>query len=159
MPTAPSDPHRELLKHAKLRVTPVRLDILAALAEHPQAITAQQLFDALCAAAGKRRKPKPDRVTVYRTLNTLVEANLAHKVDPGDRVYRFSLTDHAHCHGDHHAHEHPHFVCDDCGTVECLEGAEVSIKRASPAAEESKRTLKQQDVVLHGTCGKCGDQE
>lgn len=149
--------HRDALRAAKLRITDVRIAVLEALDSSDQAITAQQIFDAVTAAAAKSRLPKPDRVTVYRTLNTLVDAGLAHKVDPGDRVFRFSLTSHDHCEGDKHVHEHPHFVCDSCGTVECLDGAEVQIKNAAEAAR-SRRRVKQQDVTLHGTCEKCVDQ-
>lgn len=166
---------RGILKGAKLRVTGVRLDVLAVLAESGQALNAQQVYDAVAARGGG--DASPDRVTVYRTLNALVDAGAAHKVDPGDRVFRFRLTDHAHCDGHHHDHEHPHFVCDDCGTVECLEGAKVQI---TPGPETSaghgaragkggagvgggaggvgRRTVRP-DVVLHGTCASCGDED
>jgi Fur family ferric uptake transcriptional regulator len=148
-----------------MRVTGVRLAVLGVLEGTERALTAQDVADAV---ASLRPRSRPDRVTVYRTLNALVEAGLAHKVDPGDRVFRFSLTDHARCSGEHHAHEHPHFVCDSCGEVECLEGAEVVIKPAPPAAPAPspapapapapRRRVKQQDVLLHGTCERCVDE-
>lgn len=149
--------HKLQLREAGLRVTSVRLAILKMLTESRQAVNAQQVFDHAVAAAGKGKKP--DRVTVYRTLNSLVEAGLAHRVDPGDRVFRFSLTDHEGCTAEHHVHEHPHFVCDSCGTVECMQGAEVVLRTPSESAgpARSARQVKQQDVVLHGKCGKCAD--
>lgn len=151
-----ADP-RDLLRRAHLRVTAMRIALLNHLSTLRHPTTAQDLFDALCAESKKAKSPRspaPDRVTVYRTLNALVESGLAHKVDPGDRVFRFSLTDHARCEGEKHAHDHPHFVCDDCGTVECLDGERVIIKGA---AASSKRRVKQDGVVLHGTCGECSD--
>jgi Fur family ferric uptake transcriptional regulator len=148
---SPAADPREVLRRASLRVTAMRLTLISHLAASRHPSTAQKLFDDLCAAAKRSKAAEPDRVTVYRTLNTLVEAGLAHKVDPGDRVFRFSLTDHARCEGEHHHHEHPHFVCDDCGTVECLDGERVVIK--GPGS--TKRRVKQDGVVLHGTCGSC----
>jgi Fur family transcriptional regulator, ferric uptake regulator len=157
---APLTP-REVLRAAKLRITGMRLALLEQLAAARQPATAQQIFDDLCTGAKRDKATRPDRVTVYRTLNTLVEAGLAHKVDPGDRVFRFSLTDHARCEGEKHDHEHPHFVCDSCGTVECLEGAEVVVK-SSPARAEAehpaRRKVKQDRVVLHGTCETCVEE-
>jgi len=151
-----ADHHADMLRRSALRVTDVRLAILAAMEHAGQALNAQQVYDAVISAPTPARaaKPrKPDRVTVYRTLNSLVDAGLAHRVDPGDRVFRFSLTDHARCSEHHHVHEHPHFVCDSCGKVECLEGAEVVIKSKDKPADA--RTLSQRDAVLHGTCGTC----
>ncbi len=152
---------RDVLRQAGLRVTDMRLALLQRLAAARQPATAQQVFDDLCAHAKRDRSPRPDRVTVYRTLNTLVDKGLAHKVDPGDRVFRFSLTDHARCEGEKHVHEHPHFVCDSCGTVECMEGTEVVVKSAPAHAESAapaRRKVKPDGVVLHGTCETCVEE-
>ncbi len=159
-PNPPSSP-RDILRHAKLRITDMRIALLDQLAAARQPASAQQIFDDLCAAAKRDKATRPDRVTVYRTLNTLVQAMLAHKVDPGDRVFRFSLTDHARCEGQEHDHAHPHFVCDSCGTVECLEGSQVVVKSPPPrpdAVSAARRKVKQDGVVLHGTCETCVDE-
>ena len=118
----------------------------------------------------RRKEPAVDKVTVYRTLNTLVDANLAHRIDPGDRVFRYSLTDHAHCTDDHHNHEHPHMICERCGAVECIEDAEVVIRpramghgdsghkdkgvHATPAKLRRFRVTRQ-EITLRGTCERC----
>lgn len=167
------DRYRGLLRESKLRVTTVRLAILRVLEDAHEAMTAQQVFDRVAAAGGgpgrKTGKPSrangeaggggaPDRVTVYRTLNSLVDSGIAHRVDPGDRIFRFSLTDHAKCSEHHHVHEHPHFVCDSCGKVQCLQGAEVVIKtHDEDTARTARWRVKQQDVVLHGTCDECSE--
>jgi Fur family ferric uptake transcriptional regulator len=158
-PTSPKD----VLRRAGLRVTEMRIALLEHLSHARRPATAQQIFDELCAQAKRKRADRPDRVTVYRTLNTLVDKGLAHKLDPGDRVFRFSLTDHARCEGKKHDHEHPHFVCDSCGAVECLEGAEVVVKPPAPQSKghakgAAKRHVRQDGVVLHGTCESCVDE-
>lgn len=157
-PSHEVNPAADMLRLAGLRVTRTRTQVILALRETATPKTAQQVFDLVSASLGE----VVDRVTVYRTLNALVDSGLAHKVDPGDRVFRFQLTDHAHCTTDHHVHEHPHFVCDSCGNVECLEGARVQVTPPSPATPAPatphppppQRTIRQ-DVLLHGTCGNC----
>lgn len=160
---------RELLVHARERVTPVRLAVLRALASSTAALDATEVAAALSSSKHTSKsgtkgaaKPKPspvaaDRVTVYRTLTTLVEAGLAHKIDAGDRVFRYSLTDHSRCGHGHHHHEHPHIVCESCGTVECLTDAEVVIRtrEGSKPITSPRFRVKSQEVMLRGVCGRC----
>jgi Fur family ferric uptake transcriptional regulator len=143
------------LRAAKLRVTDVRLAVMACLDASASALAANEVLDRL--AASRPRDAKADRVTVYRTLNALVEAGVAHKVDPGDRVFRFSLTDHARCTPTRHVHEHPHLVCDACGSVECLDDADVIVQARGTSAPSRRRIarLSKQSITLHATCERC----
>lgn len=111
-----------------------------------------------------------DRVTVYRTLTTLLGAGMVHRLDPGDRVFRFALVrplrESQTAEAPHgpttversaaNGHGHPHLVCDSCGTVECMQDAQVVVQRPG-AAELGAKGFKvtQQEVILHGTCGEC----
>lgn len=172
--------HGSLLRAAGLRVTPVRLGVLAALCATHEVLSADQIIELVSAKRGSRAKGrKPDRVTVYRTLNALVDAGIAHRMDPGDRVFRFGLTGEHATHtprqgGDcgcgasdscEHApkpvlaaepgHGHPHFVCDSCGKVECLDETEVVLK--TRPGKGSPKTVRRQEVLLRGTCGSCED--
>lgn len=174
--------HGSLLRAAGMRVTPVRLGVLRSLCQAHAALTADQIIDGLSRIAGRKGR-KPDRVTVYRTLNALVEAGIAHKVDPGDRIFRFGLA------GEHAAHVpiagpscgcgpsencghpaagpvipasadqshgHPHFLCESCGKVECLEDTEVVLQtRPGRAAGKGPKTIRQQEVLLKGICESC----
>jgi Fur family transcriptional regulator, ferric uptake regulator len=151
-----------MLREAGLRVTDYRLLILGLLATSTEVLDAADICEKLKAEG-------VDRVTVYRTLGSLVEAGLAHKVDPGDRRFRYGLTDHSRCTHEHHIHDHPHLVCDQCGRVECLEDAEVIIRHHIPAvdaytldggaaprpANSPRPLIKQQSVTLHGLCSRC----
>ena len=166
------------LRQKRLRVTHSRLDVIRAMGGSPAPMTAQGVLDII-------GEDKADRVTVYRTLNSLVDAGLAHKLDPGDRVWRYGLllaaperkargtrhagADHGHDHtGDDHAptgpsHGHAHFVCDACGTVRCLEDATLSIRMNSRdqrgKSKLEKIRLNQQNALLRGTCGDCLDDK
>ncbi|MBL8758796.1 MAG: transcriptional repressor [Phycisphaerae bacterium] len=153
---------KEMLRRAGLRATGARIRLVGLLAASRAPVDAQSILDRLGEGA--------DRVTVYRTLGALVEAGLAHRVDPGDRVFRFRLTDHSRCESDDprhagakHDHEHPHLVCDSCGAVECMDDADVVIRHrdagartAGPwGASPGTWVVKQQSVTVRGTCGRC----
>lgn len=139
------------LRDKGLRVTRARLDILRVLSASKSPMQAQDVLEALNDAHA-------DRVTVYRTLNALVESGIAHKVDPGDRVWRYGLmAGHGTSDGGtgHHPHEgHAHFVCDECGTVRCLEDATIKVSLGGKS-EGEKFKVTQRDVYLHGTCEEC----
>ena len=57
-----------------------------------------------------------NRVTVYRALDAFFEAGIIHRVEMGDRVWRFAL-----CLHEDASFCHPHFACRACGRVECLD--------------------------------------
>lgn len=144
-PTFDDESWKARLRDADLRVTSARLDVLRVLHDSPLPMTAHEILEAA------EKSGATDRVTVYRTLNSLVEAGIAHKVDPGDRVWRYGLLA-----ADHR--QHAHFVCDACGTIRCLEEAMITVSmKGKPSADRFKVT--QQDVYLHGTCEDCLDEE
>lgn len=149
---SPTEAARTMLRAAGLRVTSVRLAALAALQASPRALSVADLLELV-------KLPTADRVTLYRTLSSLADAGITHKVDVGDRVWRYSLTDHAHCTHEHHVHDHPHLVCDTCGAVECLSDAEVVIRPRTAKASERLERLRTGDVTLHGTCERCGESK
>lgn len=128
------------LREAGLRATGTRLDILRALAAASSPLNAQEVYSALPAGSA-------DRVTVYRTLNSFVQVGIAHRIDPGDRVWRFGLTDVGHA-------DHAHFVCDSCGGVECLENAAIRVVIEGGSRARTAR-ITQRDVYLHGRCDRC----
>lgn len=140
-------------------MTTARVRVLAALLEANSPLNAADVCRRL-------RGVKADRVTIYRTLNTLVSAGILHRIDPGDRIFRFGLTG-GEVKDAGAGRRHPHFVCDACGTVQCLADSEVTVtpkprpERAGGAVPSGGggRPLRvtQQDVLLHGTCGDCGE--
>ncbi len=134
---------RHRLREVGLRITTVRLDVLRVLDEAESPLNAQEVHGALPEGAA-------DRVTVYRTLHSFEEKQIVHRIDAGDRVWRFSLARLG-------AHDHPHLVCDECGAVECLDDAQVHVEfpgclRGSTMA---RRRIREQDAVLHGRCARC----
>ena len=92
-----------------------------------------------------------DRVTIYRTVNTLAEKHIIHRIQGDDRVWRYAL---GHAGHDNH-HHHVHFACDECGTVECIESAPVPEDLSRQLNVDRRFHVSSADVTLHGTCPDC----
>ncbi|HMY57000.1 MAG TPA: Fur family transcriptional regulator [Pseudomonadota bacterium] len=132
---------RSLLGKGGLRITAPRLSVLTALIDSHRPMSAQEVIDKLAPAG-------IDHVTVYRTLNTLVDAGIAQAVGTTERGRRFEV--HA-CEGCRVGH--PHLECRRCGHLVCLEQGllptmVVPTELAGFQVEEAR-------LYLYGTCGSC----
>jgi Fur family ferric uptake transcriptional regulator len=90
-----------------------------------------------------------DRATIYRNLVDLAEAGLLARVDVGDHVWRYEVR----LEESREDAEHPHFVCNDCGTVACLPSVSVNIRPAPGSAKSVVAAVS--EVVLKGRCEHC----
>ena len=91
-----------------LRATPVRLAVLEILGETPRALRAQEILEII------RARRRVNKVTVYRILEDFTNRGMVRKLALEGRVSHFELA----C--EHHP-PHPHFQCQACGEVQCLE--------------------------------------
>lgn len=130
--------HRQRLTEAGLRVTAARLAVLEAVSTAQAALSHADIDASL---------PEPlDRVTLYRTLDALVEAGFLARQVGADRVSRFSLlAEAAQAHG-----EHAHFHCDECGKVYCLP---TRTPRVPPVPDGF--AVDSIDLHVHGHCAAC----
>jgi Fe2+ or Zn2+ uptake regulation protein len=128
-----------LLDSAKLKKTLPRRTVLEVLlnAAHPQTA------DEIGLAMGKAR---PNKVTVYRTLESMVDAGLVHKAFVEERSQHYELADKC---TEHQCH--PHFVCTDCGQTRCLPETSVPMATTPPAGF----IIHRQQVRLEGLCPEC----
>lgn len=125
------------LHEAGLRTTAARVAVLALLEQAARALSHADI-------EGELRQLRLDRVTLYRTLDSFVEAGLAAKSIGVDRVTRF-VTVQA---GEHQSHAH--FQCDDCGRLYCL-SARVPRTAALPQGFE----MASAQLTIHGHCADC----
>lgn len=131
------------LKSAKLRRTPMRIAILNLLAGESAPQTVPDILQNL--------PDHSDSVTVYRTLNTFTKQKLVHRVRGDDRVWRYALSEAS----QPARHSHAHFVCDQCGKVECLKESPIPRSLKHPAGMSTDYAVSYSEVVVHGTCPKC----
>lgn len=129
----------KLLESAKLKRTGPRRTILEILLAGNRPQTADEIVSAM----GNTR---PNKVTVYRTLESMVDAGLVHKAFVEERSQHYELADKC---TEHQCH--PHFVCTDCGRTSCMHDVSVSMATSAPAGF----VIERQQVRLQGLCPKC----
>lgn len=139
------------LRETTLRATDARIKVLAALLGARYAFSHQDVQDTLV---------DMDRVTLYRALDCLTDAGLAHKIAGDDRVFRYNAGSEHLEHGDQHQtqqHQHGHFKCTRCAKVFCIDnvGEKLLATDAKSNPSPSAATLRQQlQKVLQATLGK-----
>lgn len=136
----PLSPAESLIAAQGGRITRTRVAVLEVLLAAEQSLTHDEIGAALA-----EQGIKHDRVTLYRTLDWLVESGVAHKMAGDDRARRFGVAASA-------PHEHAHFHCDCCGKVVCLEGLQPAVAVNLPGGYQLDRA----ELVLHGACPTCG---
>jgi Fur family transcriptional regulator, ferric uptake regulator len=134
------------LREAAVRITTARIKVLAALLEAQRACSHQDMQDAFA---------DMDRVTLYRALDCLTDAGLAHKIAGDDRVFRYSAgAEHP---ADAPHHQHGHFKCTRCSRVFCLD----TVAEPAVLQEALQKTLgkgfRSHDIefTIKGWCADC----
>ena len=124
-----------------LRASASRLAVLVALHEHQSPMTHEQVMARLPSGVH-------DKASVWRILSDLAESGLLHRMDLGDRVWRYELRDACRPVTDDHAH----FLCEECGKVHCLPAVE--LRDRSGVLPDALRNAEYRVRIL-GRCGEC----
>jgi len=93
-----------------------------------------------------------DRITFYRTIQTLLEAGIIHRIVADNTTVRYALNQ---CSPHHHEHtsDHVHFYCTACERVECLKG--IQVQQYDLPEGYSRTTC---DVIIKGICKQCASK-
>jgi Fur family transcriptional regulator, ferric uptake regulator len=115
--------------------------IVAVLLAQEGHISAEQLVDAV-----RARDARISRATIYRTLQWMVEAGIARRVDFGNGKFRFE-----------HAYRHPrhfHLICKACH--QSFEFLSSDIETLVEEVAEARRFAVDESVIqIYGTCDQC----
>jgi Fur family transcriptional regulator, ferric uptake regulator len=122
------------------RVTRQRLLVANALAADGRQQTAEQLYRSL-----RRRDPGIGRATVFRTLETLVDAGVARRLELDGHIYAYVACLSAH---------HHHIACTRCGRVEEIDEAYVT-PIAERLAEDMGFEIDDARLDFYGRCATC----
>jgi Fe2+ or Zn2+ uptake regulation protein len=136
--TAPTTSDR--LREAGERVTRQRIAVADALTEVGRQVSAQELYRRL-----RRRDPGIGRATVFRTLEALVAAGVARRLERDGHVYGYVA-----CRPEHHHH----LACDRCGRVEEIDEAYIRPVAERVAVELGFR-IDDARVDFYGLCANC----
>ena len=126
------------------RVTRQRLLVADALAAHARQVSAQDLYDRL-----RRREPRIGRATVFRTLEALVAAGVARRLEQDGHVYGYVA-----CRPEHHHH----LACNRCGRVEEI-GEGYITPVADRVAADLGFTIDDARLDFYGLCADCRSAE
>ncbi len=132
---------RQWLARQGLKLTAVRLAVLEILGAAPRAMQAKEILEAI---RGRRRVNK---VTVYRILEDFTQRGMVRRLSLDGRVSHYELA----C--EHHP-PHPHFQCQTCREVQCLEPvplARVWAELQGPVGNRADHI----DIRVEGLCHKC----
>lgn len=134
------------LRAASVRITPARVKVLAALLDAQRAFSHQDVQDAFA---------EMDRVTLYRALDCLTDAGLAHKIAGDDRVFRYSAG--AEHDGSIQHHQHGHFKCTRCSKVFCLDSIGEAGMLQDALQESLGKGFQTHDIefTIKGWCADC----
>jgi Fur family transcriptional regulator, ferric uptake regulator len=135
-----NDSIADRLHQAGERATSQRLLIADALAGYGRRITAQELYERV-----RRRQRGIGRATVFRTLEALVAAGVARRLEEDGHVYGYVA-----CRPEHHHH----LACDRCGRVEEI-GEAVVQPLADRAAAEFGFAINDARLDFYGVCADC----
>ena len=127
-----------ILKNRGLRVTKIRVAILEALGKSQQALPYGDL---------QKNLSRFDRTTVYRTLLALMDKGLIHKaLEENNESYYALYSD---CTSNLHNHNHVHFKCNECSSVQCLHIS----KQVGLSIPEI--VIDSIEITAKGTCSTC----
>ena len=122
------------------RVTRQRLLVANALGVAGRQLTAEQLYRSL-----RRQVPGIGRATVFRTLETLVDAGVARRLELDGHVYAYVA-----CLPEHHHH----LACTRCGRVEEIDEAYVT-PIAQRLAADLGFEIDDARLDFYGRCATC----
>jgi len=132
----------DLLRSANLRPTNTRVAILKVLLTAGKPVTQDHIAFYLGSSA-------PNKVTIYRTLESFLDAGLVHKAFLQERTWHFEPA--GNC---TESQCHPHFTCTSCSKTQCMMGIAV------PMAKNQHKgfIIHRQRVQLEGLCPACASE-
>jgi Fur family ferric uptake transcriptional regulator len=126
--------------------TPLREAVLKTVGAESRPVTAAEIMAIVMS------QMSINKVTVYRILDLLVDKGLIRRLWAGDRAFRYGM-------GNCHNHpDHAHFICMQCGAMECMEAGAVPGVMATSKIK-GRHLVKRVDVRFEGICGACEQAE
>jgi len=131
------------LQQTGVRLTPQRLAIAAVLAQTGKETSAQELYERV-----RKKHAYIGRATVFRSLDTLVSAGLAQRLERPGHVSAYVWCEPGH---------HHHLICTTCRTVEDL-GEEAVAPLAETIARQRGFRVDHATLDFYGECRTCSSR-
>lgn len=132
----------EMLQSHGLEPTPLREAVFKSIGQESKPLSAVEIIVSI------RRRRSINKVTLYRILDLLVEKGLVKRLSAGDRAFRYGMGE------NRHHPNHPHFLCTECGVMECLDHKFLPVD-IEKYRNKGRRIIKHVDVRFDGICERC----
>ncbi len=132
---------KNILQRHHLRHTSFREQVLLMFLENPKIALSQSNIESSLEAF--------DRITLYRTMKSFVSAGVLHKAIDGGEELKYALC-HEDCNPSQHNDDHPHFLCQKCGSTYCLDDVHIP----SFQLPDNYKLLDIQ-LAISGICDRC----
>lgn len=129
-----------LLKEKKLKKTNARLAIMSILEKSASPLGEKEIK--------KEMDGDYDRITFYRTVQTLIEAKIIHRIIIDSTTIKYAFT--REITSESIKHMHIHFYCKKCHTTQCLE--EIAIQDYTLPRGYIQEEC---EVLIKGICKNC----
>lgn len=130
---------KDLLHDRDLKATSPRMNLLLMMDEYKTAMPYSSI---------QKSMQSIDRVTLYRTLESLKKKGIIHKAYQENNEVYYAICG-VQCDKHQHEHDHVHFKCLECESVTC-EQINTKVKIALPDYEINKTS-----IFLEGICKLC----
>ena len=130
----------EMLRAAELYCTQGRIAVLDVFLNSDGPLSQNQIAERI-------GRDKFNKVSIYRTLQSLLKAGLLHRAFVHKRKWFFELSGNCterYC--------HPHFTCTGCGCTYCLTNIRVPMVKIP---HDQGFTIRRQRTSLEGLCPHC----
>lgn len=128
-----------VLNQHKLRATPIRQAVLVLLSHASKPFDIQEIAKAL-----GRHGSKPDLVTLYRTIDTFLEAKIIKSVNFHDGKLRYEME------GEHHHH----LVCEQCGSITPIHEPCIAVSEKT-VLQKYGFDIRNHTLEFFGICKNC----
>lgn len=130
----------KILDQKAVRITPMRQLLLEYFIQENLILGLSEL---------EKVFPKSDRITIYRTLKTFEENGILHSIKGDTDEIKYALCN-EHCTPVHHIDKHPHFQCQKCKQVTCIDSLLI------PAMELPNGYVQiEVNMMIKGICPDC----
>lgn len=130
----------ELLKSKELKKTAQRILLINILKKKAVALTENDIKEGM--------GDLYDRITFYRTIQTLLDAEIIHRITINSKTIKYALNEES-----SHRENHSHFFCEKCHAVTCLEDT-TKFDYQLPKGY----TAHECEILIKGTCTRCGKE-
>jgi Fe2+/Zn2+ uptake regulation proteins len=130
----------KILNQKAVRITPMRQLLLEYLLQEKKSCGLTEL---------ETKFPKAERTTIYRTLKTFEEKGIVHSINNELGEVKYALCK-EHCTSIDHIDYHPHFQCEECKQLTCMDNLVIPIMEL-PKGYLSKEIT----MMIKGICPDC----